>query len=69
YAMIGAGSVVTKNVSPFGLVYGTPALLKGFVCYCGKRLSKIIEDIEEKVIYECECGKNIEIKKEWMNNA
>ncbi len=69
YAMIGAGSVVTKNVPSFGLVYGTPALLKGFVCYCGKRLSKIIEDIEEKVIYECECGKNIEIKKEWMNNA
>lgn len=62
YAMIGAGSVVTKNVPPFGLVYGIPALLKGFVCYCGKRLNKIVEDTEKKVIYECECGKNIEIK-------
>ena len=34
YAMVGAGSVVTKDVPPFGLVYGNPAELKGFVCYC-----------------------------------
>ena len=34
YAMIGAGSVVMKDVPPFGLVYGNPAELKGFVCYC-----------------------------------
>jgi len=33
YAMVGAGSVVTKDVPPFGLVYGNPAELKGFVCY------------------------------------
>ncbi len=68
YAMIGAGSVVTKHVSPFGLVFGNPARLKGFVCYCGKRLNKIVGDEEEKVVYKCECGKMVEIKKEWMNN-
>jgi acetyltransferase-like isoleucine patch superfamily enzyme len=60
YAMIGAGSVVTNNVPPFGLVYGNPAELKGFVCYCGKRLREIIRMNKEKVVYKCECGKEVE---------
>jgi len=38
YAMIGAGSVVTKNVSDYTLVYGNPAQLKGYVCECGTKL-------------------------------
>ena len=39
WSMIGAGSVVTRNVPPFGLVYGNPAELKGWVCICGRRLN------------------------------
>ena len=31
FAMVGAGSVVTKNVPDYGLVYGVPAKLMGFV--------------------------------------
>ncbi|MHC1569761.1 MAG: acyltransferase [Candidatus Syntropharchaeales archaeon] len=31
YAMIGAGSVVTKDVPPFALAYGNPAKVKGKV--------------------------------------
>ena len=34
-AVVGTGSVVTKNVSPNALVYGNPAKLKGYVCTCG----------------------------------
>ena len=63
YAMVGAGSVVTKDVPSFGLVYGNPAELKGFVCYCGRKLSRIIREDNEKIVYKCECGKEVGIKK------
>ncbi len=69
YAMVGAGSVVTKDVPSFGLVFGNPARLRGFVCYCGKKLDKIVGDEEDKVVYKCECGKTVKIMKEWINNA
>jgi acetyltransferase-like isoleucine patch superfamily enzyme len=37
WAMIGAGAVVTHNVPDYGLVYGNPARLHGFVCPCGEK--------------------------------
>lgn len=63
YAMIGAGSTVTKDVLPSGLVYGNPAGLMGFVCYCGRKLSRIIREDSEKIIYKCECGEEVEIQR------
>lgn len=38
YCFVGAGSVVTKDVPDFGLVYGNPAELNGWVCKCGVKL-------------------------------
>lgn len=38
YAMVAAGSVVTKSVSDHALVMGNPARVVGFVCQCGYRL-------------------------------
>ena len=38
YAMVGAGSVVTKDVADFALVVGNPARRIGWVCQCGLRL-------------------------------
>lgn len=63
YALVGAGSIVTKDVPPFGLVYGNPAELKGFVCYCGGKLSEIVREENEKIVYKCGCGKEVEIKR------
>lgn len=41
YAMIGAGSVVTKNVPDFSLWYGNPASFKSYICKCGQKLNEL----------------------------
>jgi UDP-2-acetamido-3-amino-2,3-dideoxy-glucuronate N-acetyltransferase len=38
YSFIGAGSVVTKDVSAYGLVVGVPGRRIGWMCKCGIRL-------------------------------
>ncbi len=38
YALIGAGSVITKDVKPFEMVYGIPAKHQGWVSIAGNRL-------------------------------
>ncbi|MCK9572808.1 MAG: N-acetyltransferase [Candidatus Omnitrophica bacterium] len=40
HAFIGAGSVATKDVPDFALLYGNPAKLQGWMCECGKKLTK-----------------------------
>lgn len=41
YAFVGAGSVVTKSVESYNLVFGNPAKVKGFVCKCGNLVKKL----------------------------
>ena len=38
YALIGAGAVVTKDVPDFGMFYGNPGKLQGWVSIAGNRL-------------------------------
>lgn len=56
YAMVGAGSVVTKDVPSHALVYGNPAKIKGYVCTCGKKLNTDL--------YCSTCDKYIEVNQE-----
>jgi len=42
YAMIGAGSVVTKDIGTQELWYGNPASHKGYVCKCGQKCNETL---------------------------
>ena len=53
YAMVAAGSVVTKRIPAHALVMGNPAKIVGHVCTCGHKLNNI---------GQCSsCGKTIDV--------
>ncbi len=63
YAFIGAGAVVTKDVSPYALMYGNPAELKGWMCSCGNKLTFSVDSSEEKSV--CSFCNAEYIKRGW----
>lgn len=66
WAMVGSGSVVTKDVPAHGLVYGNPARLHGFVCACGEITEKESQS-DRSVTAKCpKCGRSIQISiQDW----
>ena len=61
WAMVGSGSVVTKDVPDHGLVMGNPARLRGFVCTCGEKL-EYSGEASGQVEAKCpDCGQTISI--------
>jgi UDP-2-acetamido-3-amino-2,3-dideoxy-glucuronate N-acetyltransferase len=63
HALVGAGSVITKDVPDHGLVYGNPSVLKGFICTCGTKLGKQ-KETREHVVFHCPaCGQEIEVSQ------
>jgi len=64
WAMIGAGSVVTRDVPDHGLVWGNPARLRGFVCPCGERLSLRSKEEPTAISLQCPaCGEEIQVSR------
>lgn len=54
WSMVGAGAVVTSDVPPHGLVLGAPARLHGWVCACGRPLSRVGERLPDRCSH---CGR------------
>jgi UDP-2-acetamido-3-amino-2,3-dideoxy-glucuronate N-acetyltransferase len=55
YAFVGAGALVNKNVPDHALVYGNPARIRGWICYCGQKLglTAALESSESAVCDAC----------------
>lgn len=54
YALVGAGSVVTRDIPDYALVYGNPAQQQGWVCFCGLPLPPVVKPLEVVACAECQ---------------
>jgi UDP-2-acetamido-3-amino-2,3-dideoxy-glucuronate N-acetyltransferase len=57
YSFVGAGSVVTRDVPDYGMVYGNPARLRGWMCQCGVRLDRGVVDAGDVTSACAACGR------------
>ena len=61
FAMVGMGSVVTRDVPDFHLALGNPARSVGCVCRCGPLLKRFSEGDHAAEVTCNECGRNYRI--------
>lgn len=63
FAMVGAASLVAKNVPDYALVYGNPAKQIGYVCKCGAKITKVEEKGNNLELHCSKCKEKITTKK------
>lgn len=65
YALVGMGSVVTRDVPDHALVFGNPARHRGYVCSCGAKLGAAAGGDD---LFTCgECGKAYRLSPQGMS--
>jgi len=57
YVFVGAGAVVTKDMPDYAMIYGNPARIKGWTCYCGVKLDLSAADDSQEKCKCSSCGK------------
>ena len=69
YSMVAAGSTVTSDVAPHGLVIGSPARLVSYVCTRGHRL-RPRTTLDYSTLYECpSCREQLRVGYEVSETA
>jgi UDP-2-acetamido-3-amino-2,3-dideoxy-glucuronate N-acetyltransferase len=62
FALIGAGSVVTRDVLDHGIAFGNPARLKGFACPCGQPLAAVERKADGMLMRCPRCATELSIR-------
>lgn len=67
FAMLGMGTVVTKDVAPFALMVGHPAKPTGLVCRCGQPVFRGVPGEAHDGAVRCAaCGRDYVIAGGWL---